>query len=56
MSGASQCHRMPALAAADGLHLLWAFWVIGLPSGTCLAYRGEVDSEAMKAEGFRIGL
>jgi MATE family multidrug resistance protein len=33
-----------------------AFWVIGIPSGTWLAYRGFADGVPMKVYGFWIGL
>jgi MATE family multidrug resistance protein len=36
--------------------MLTAFWVIGVPSGTWLAYRGIVVGEPMRVYGFWVGL
>ena len=36
--------------------MLTAFWVIGVPSGTWLAYRGFVAGEPMRVYGFWVGL
>lgn len=36
--------------------MLTAFWVIGVPSGTWLAYRGFVAGEPMRIYGFWVGL
>ena len=38
------------------LLMLTAFWAIGVPSGTWLAYRGFVVGEPMKVYGFWVGL
>ena len=38
------------------LLMLAAFWAIGVPSGTWLAYRGFVVGEPMKVYGFWVGL
>jgi MATE family multidrug resistance protein len=36
--------------------MLTAFWAIGVPSGTWLAYRGLTAGEPMKVYGFWVGL
>jgi MATE family multidrug resistance protein len=36
--------------------MLTAFWAIGVPSGTWLAYRGFIVGEPMKVYGFWVGL
>jgi len=36
--------------------MLSAFWVVGVPSGTWLAYRGFIVGEPMKVYGFWVGL
>jgi MATE family multidrug resistance protein len=36
--------------------MLCAFWTIGVPSGTWLAYRGFIVGEPMKVYGFWVGL
>jgi MATE family multidrug resistance protein len=36
--------------------MLTAFWAVGVPSGTWLAYRGFVVGEPMKVYGFWVGL
>ena len=36
--------------------MLAAFWVIGVPTGTWLAYRGLIIGEPMKVYGFWVGL
>jgi MATE family multidrug resistance protein len=36
--------------------MLTAFWAIGVPSGTWLAYRGFIAGEPMKVYGFWVGL
>ena len=36
--------------------MLCAFWVVGVPTGTWLAYRGLVVGEPMKVYGFWVGL
>ena len=36
--------------------MLCAFWAVGVPSGTWLAYRGFVAGEPMKVYGFWVGL
>jgi len=38
------------------LLMLSAFWAVGVPSGTWLAYRGFVAGEPMKVYGFWVGL
>jgi MATE family multidrug resistance protein len=36
--------------------MLSAFWVVGVPSGTWLAYRGFIAGEPLKVYGFWVGL
>jgi MATE family multidrug resistance protein len=36
--------------------MLSAFWAIGVPAGTWLAYRGFIAGEPMKVYGFWVGL
>lgn len=38
------------------LLMLSAFWGVGIPVGTWLAYRGFIDGEPMKVAGFWVGL